>query len=752
MKQHNRIRRGLSAALGIAVLGITAIGTTTFVGAKPAQAEDPRATGGSWSPVIDLGTQAISSASLPDGRVMIWSSVIRDGYENVNGKTYGLVYDPTNGTIVEADNNLHNMYCGGVATLDDGRIIATAGRETSNDTSLFTPSTGTWAVGQKETAVGGRYYPTTVALPTGQALTALGTGGNGTASVWSSDTGWSTLSGLSLSDITGEGPYGDYYPYLHVAPNGLLFHAGPTPKMHYLDWRGNGARYNEGVRNTNDKYRLYGSDALFDTGKILMAGGAPGWTNGSVPASSTTLEIDLNAADGVPVVTEVGSMAHGRYGFNMVDLPNGEVLAVGGNNTDLIFSDANAVLTPEVYNPTTKTWRTVADLTIPRNFHSSAVLLKDGRVWVAGGTGHQDAQIWTPPYLYNSDGTSATRPIVDTAPETIDNGDVVTVTGSDDITKFSMLKVSATTHGLNTDQRNVPVSFEKTGTGNYSITANSNPYELVPGDYWLFGTNSAGVPTMGRSIHVNRPSSLPAPVIPDTVEGGGSDTGELVGPMPGGATNMSVSSTGTVIAVAPDDRVWKWNGGGWTEILGKLLKRASVRTPAVGQDEIWGLASDGTTWRRAGTSWSEIAGKGIDVAIANGDGTVWRTDGTGTYKWTGGTSTTDSAANWALVPGSATKGVARLVQVSGKSESDLWGVSDSNTVWHCDGVRWKRSLKWVSEAADGTVVGASPDNKVMKYTGKRWIERPGPLAQLSLGSATNMWGVDSSNRIFKTAD
>lgn len=127
-----------------------------------------------------------------------------------------------------------------------------------------------------------------------------------------------------------------------------------------------------------------------------------------------------------------------------------------------------------------------------------------------------------------------------------------------------------------------------------------------------------------------------------------------------GRGNVSVGADGTVIGVTPDGRVFRYTGTdpqARTEIPGKLLTRAAVQSA----NDIWGRAPDGTIWRYTGGGWAQIAGNGIDIA-AGSDGTVWRTDATGTYKWTGQTSTTDPAVNWALVPGSSLNGIARLVE------------------------------------------------------------------------------------------
>ena len=52
-----------------------------------------------------------------------------------------------------------------------------------------------------------------------------------------------------------------------------------------------------------------------------------------------------------------------------------------------------SVLQTEIWNPTTETWTTMASLQRGRLYHSSSLLLPDGRVLVAGG-GQLPGQRW----------------------------------------------------------------------------------------------------------------------------------------------------------------------------------------------------------------------------------------------------------------------------------------------------------------------------------------------------------------------
>src|SRR2546422_3517671 len=82
---------------------------------------------------------------------------------------------------------------------------------------------------------------------------------------------------------------------------------------------------------------------------------------------------------------KTGSMAFPRTEHTLPLLPDGTVLAIGGSRTSDVGDPAAAVLEPELWSPSTETWTTLAAMSTPRMYHSTAVLLPDGRVLVAGG-------------------------------------------------------------------------------------------------------------------------------------------------------------------------------------------------------------------------------------------------------------------------------------------------------------------------------------------------------------------------------
>ena len=63
-------------------------------------------------------------------------------------------------------------------------------------------------------------------------------------------------------------------------------------------------------------------------------------------------------------------------------LPDGKLLVLGGSEQ----GSSTPVYIPEIFDPVTETWQSnLPPASIPRVYHSVALLLPDGRVWNAGG-------------------------------------------------------------------------------------------------------------------------------------------------------------------------------------------------------------------------------------------------------------------------------------------------------------------------------------------------------------------------------
>jgi Domain of unknown function (DUF1929)/Kelch motif len=416
-------------------------------------------TDGQWGAVVTWPFAFASAANLPDGRILAWGGNNRYFFNGGN-YTYASVWNPSNNTLIDVNHPTHSLFCGVPVMLEDGRVFVPGGDKSSSDsvkaTSYFTASTNTWTRIQNMAV--GRWYDGTVFLPNGKVFAALGDPGSQYPEIWTPGTGWSYMNGASLQSGALNFPTvtepKNWLPHLHLAPNGQVFHSGHTPEMHFIDMEGEGAVLP--VSLSIDWNSANTPSILYDEGKILKAGGALYAT--PVVGTGKSAIIDLNSA--VPTLMANNNMQFGRIFHNQVVLPNGEVMVIGGNTTGTKFNDGGSQLTPEIWNPASKTWRTVASHTIPRNYHSVALLMTDGRVWSGGGglcgctADHPNSQVYSPPYLFNADGSLADRPqILSIQSATVSFGQDINIATTPDVTKFSMIRMSSTTHTLNSDMR-----------------------------------------------------------------------------------------------------------------------------------------------------------------------------------------------------------------------------------------------------------------------------------------------------------
>jgi galactose oxidase len=202
-------------------------------------------------------------------------------------------------------------------------------------------------------------------------------------------------------------------------------------------------------------------------------------------------------------------MANARAFANSVVLPDGTVLVVGGEVHAVPFSDATSILQAELWDPATETFRPMASMSVPRNYHSVALLMPDGRVFSGGGglcgscgTNHFDAQVFTPPYLLKPDGTARSRPSITTAPASANAGTSISVTTNRAVTAFSLVRMGSVTHSVDNDQRRIPLSPTATTGTTYTLPLPADRGVALPGYYMLFAIDSTGTPSVAATVRV----------------------------------------------------------------------------------------------------------------------------------------------------------------------------------------------------------------------------------------------------------
>lgn len=447
---------------------------------------------GQWSAPIDVGVIGIHAALLPNGKVLLFEHIYTPGKGNL-----AKVFDPV--TLQVTDVTLpyqRNVFCGGQVFLPNGKLLISGGEinlepggevgEGTPDSTLFDWTTNTWT--ETGTMAFARWYPTDIALGDGSQLVFSGRDERGQERIkqverYNPATGsYTTLPPSADQDTNG------LYPRTLLTTDGRVFLAGPDRNSRMFDPSSNTW---VAVDKMNDGRREAGGVVMLpDLHTVLTAGGS---------SANTAEIIDLN--DASPQWQYTDSMAFVRNHGNYTLLADGTVLATGGGTDPLPGPPA---LEAELYDPSTGMWSTMAAQQVDRQYHSSAVLLPDGRVLVAGDDDGlpgemTTVEIYSPPYLFQGP-----RPKIKAVPGSIGYGGgfLVRSRQAAEIQRVALIRPTATTHGFNMDQRYVNLDFTLDG-GNLAVDAPVNGNIAPPGYYMLVIVNGNGVPSTARFVHLD---------------------------------------------------------------------------------------------------------------------------------------------------------------------------------------------------------------------------------------------------------
>jgi galactose oxidase len=476
---------------------------------------------GEWGPVIGFPLIPVATALLPNNELLVWSADQDLAYGGPNDPyTQTAILNLTTGAVSEdtVTNTDHNMFCPGIAILANGDVMVTGGLS-DQQTSIYDPTTNQWTAGPQMNI--GRGYQGMTLLSNGQAFTLGGSWsgviGGKLGEIWSPTGDWRELTNVPATPMytaDAQGPYrADNHGWFIATSGGDVLQAGPSKQMNWITTTGSGSITPAGVRGTSAD-AMNGNAVYYDINKVITMGGAPDYQDSN--ATNQAYQIQINAPDTDPTVTQSGSMTYPRAFANSVVLPNGQVVTMGGQTYAVPFSDANSILNPELWDPTTGTFTVMAPEAEPRNYHSVGVLLPDGRVFSGGGglcgtcsTNHPDGQIWSPPYLFNANGTLATRPTITSAPTTAATGQTITVTTGGPVSQFSMVRYGESTHSVDNDQRRIPLSIVSSSGDTYTLAIPSDPGIALPGPYMLFALNASGTPSISTTISITNVATQP---------------------------------------------------------------------------------------------------------------------------------------------------------------------------------------------------------------------------------------------------
>ncbi|KAH8923060.1 copper radical oxidase [Atractiella rhizophila] len=252
-------------------------------------------------------------------------------------------------------------------------------------------------------------------------------------------------------------------------------------------------------------------------------------------ASTSCVTIQPEADN--PQYVDDDDLAQGRVMGNLILLPDGTLFLTNGvshgvagyNDSNVPYSNpADAILAPAIYDPKAKSgsrWTTqgLGNLNSPRIYHSTATLLADGSVLIAGSNPYVDfvpqgtagkesfsqtsAEVFYPWYF------NYTRPAPTGIPDTISYGgnsyDIQLKASESynmDNTEAICIRTGFSTHAQNFGQRFIQFNSTFTRNSDGSATmhvsqAPPNPSIFPPGPC-LYFVVSDGVPSIGKMVMI----------------------------------------------------------------------------------------------------------------------------------------------------------------------------------------------------------------------------------------------------------
>lgn len=398
---------------------------------------------------------------------------------------------------------------------------------------LFNPESEAWEYGGDMPE--GRWYPTNTCLPDGRVLLLSGTneGGKrgekavplinrrievfdpvgGLQQVGTITPTFAPQHGSSPgSDDPAGGAFPTVYPRMHVLPvadaeradypAGKAFCAGygkhsKMLNLHTWEWTD--------VADLNFSQRDDGCSVLLPLrppdyrARIITFGG---WRPGGFAETDSTATAEIiNFGEEHPEWRFTESMAHKRLNASAVLLPDGKVMVIGGNSTGQFDDPVFAI---QVFDPDTEHWQTVAPMTVPRRYHSTALLLPDGRVLSAGTTPLERIEtrmeVYSPYYLFRG-----ARPTLENAPAQISYGQPFEVTytcAEGSLRRAALIRPGAVTHAFDMDQRYVELSIERSAGATARLIAPPDVHIAPPGYYMLFLLNERDVPSEAAFVRL----------------------------------------------------------------------------------------------------------------------------------------------------------------------------------------------------------------------------------------------------------
>jgi YVTN family beta-propeller protein len=455
---------------------------------------------------------------MPDGRVLTYDQ---------QSKNFLDVWDPAEGLdaghLTVPNLSRQSFFCSSQLVLPGGQSVYIAGGGLQEDPNSYgnTFDYAANALTRSGDLSFPRWYSSSTTLLDGRIYIQGGTGGTSHPEVRSQDGQSLLFDGVDTSDLVFA------YPRNFIAPDGRVFGYDGSGKMYYVSPAGSGSMVRVG--QISGPAGRDSSTAMFRPGRILQFGGG----------SNGARVIDITS--GTPNVTSTQSLSSQRRWVNATILADGKVLATGGSEVknELIGVNYSA----EIWNPSTGQWKRGASGERARLYHSTALLLPDASVLVAGGGSpgpetNRNVEVYYPPYLFNSSGGWAVRPAIESAPSFLEVGQTffVDMTGSATVSRVVLVKTGSVSHSFNFDQRFVELVFQQSNE-RLVVQTPTRAGDVPPGFYLLFVIGASGTPSIGRITRMEIAESPDTEVTPVL-----DDPGNQVGQV-GVPTSLQLTAT-----------------------------------------------------------------------------------------------------------------------------------------------------------------------------------------------------------------
>jgi FtsP/CotA-like multicopper oxidase with cupredoxin domain len=477
------------------------------------------ATRGFWevlawqSPVLP-----VHAALLHTGKVLLFGGSAQDAAKHDAGKLQSAVWDLATGQFRLAPLPA-DFFCAGHCFLADGRLLVAGGTRQYLPKSpwylglrrayAFDPILEEWI--RLPDMADGRWYPSLIALGDGRILAMGGYREaedpndpqpppmNRVPEIYTPGEGWTTLPANPADWPT--------YSHLFLLADGTVFYSGGTMGDNSgafpLIFQPATNTKLKDVPGLQDPYHRDQSASVLlppaQEQRVMIIGGGVSDDTGHKPSSDKVDIVDLKEAN--PSYRATASLHTIRMHLNAVLLPDRTVCVCGGGRS----SEHDPALEAEIYDPARAEWTRAASATVPRLYHSIALLLPDGRALTGGsnpvaGDEETRLEIFYPPYLFRGP-----RPIILSAPARGSHGDDIEIEtpSAAGVQWIQLIRPAATTHSFDFDQRLIDLTFHRHGACRLHATLPAEPNLAPPGWYMLFLVNDRRIPSVAQWIHLS---------------------------------------------------------------------------------------------------------------------------------------------------------------------------------------------------------------------------------------------------------